>query len=306
MAKAKATPDDEEAEDAAPDGDAEAQDDGTPGKTCFVIGPVGGPQSEPRRRFEGVVDHVIRPALRPLGFKVVDPHRNLDGGSITRRIVERLLTADLVVADLTGLNPNVMYELAVRHAKRLPVIQIMRAPLDLPFDLKDDLTFEYVDDIQGAADLRALIARAARQAMESTEPPDNPVFRAARSVNVEVSVEGEPGDFKDAVLERLEELQAGLAEMRRGAPHPQVSTIERKGDPYYKYIITVQGRIDSQSVKSAIFNLENHGLAWVQSHLSGSFGENFTDVSLVNEGYVNQDYIQRFDNNIVSVMFADS
>ena len=44
--------------------------------------------------------------------------------------------ADLVVADLTDHNPNVFYELAIRHALQLPLVQLIDSAQDLPFDIK--------------------------------------------------------------------------------------------------------------------------------------------------------------------------
>ena len=47
-------------------------------------------------------------------------------GSITTQIVDQILTAALVVADLTGHNANVLYELAIRHVVRKPVVQLIQ------------------------------------------------------------------------------------------------------------------------------------------------------------------------------------
>ncbi len=64
-------------------------------------------------------------------------------GSIISGIVNHLNTADLVIADLTGLNHNVMYELGVRHALRRGTIILSQDLSKLPSDLRDYLTIEY-------------------------------------------------------------------------------------------------------------------------------------------------------------------
>src|SRR5207247_2503364 len=58
-------------------------------------------------------------------------------------IVERLRNSHLCIAILTGLNPNVMYEVGVRHAWDLPLIPLAEKGTPLPFDLQDYSTIFY-------------------------------------------------------------------------------------------------------------------------------------------------------------------
>jgi hypothetical protein len=60
--------------------------------------------------YRGFADTPLKPILVDLQFKVHVPHEMTDSGSITRQVIEHLLDDELVVANLTELNPNVMYE----------------------------------------------------------------------------------------------------------------------------------------------------------------------------------------------------
>ncbi|GAA1306351.1 hypothetical protein GCM10009610_18710 [Pseudonocardia xinjiangensis] len=57
-------------------------------------------------------------------------------GTITSQIIDGLLQSDLVIADLTDHNPNVFYELAIRHAVAKPFIQLIAEGQTLPFDIQ--------------------------------------------------------------------------------------------------------------------------------------------------------------------------
>jgi len=116
-------------------------------KAAFVVSIIGKKGSKERAHADTVLKEIIKPALN-LGDVVYDAKR-IDSkggaGSITQAIVESLLTADLVVVDLTGLNSNVIYEMGIRHAWDLPAIPIIKVSQlhRLPFDIKDIRTVLY-------------------------------------------------------------------------------------------------------------------------------------------------------------------
>jgi hypothetical protein len=96
---------------------------GSSTKQYFVVSAFGS-TPEARARTQQVLKHVVRKVLEPRGYAVVRADEIHAPGLITHQIIEHLLDAELVVADLTGNNPNVFYEIAVRHAARKPI----RAP----------------------------------------------------------------------------------------------------------------------------------------------------------------------------------
>ena len=113
-------------------------------KQCFVISPIGEPDSETRKRSDQVLKHVVRPAANSCGYKAVRADEIDKPGIITSQVIQHVVNADLVVADLTERNPNVFYELAIRHALKKPLVQIIRKGEAIPFDVAATRTI-YVD-----------------------------------------------------------------------------------------------------------------------------------------------------------------
>ena len=108
-----------------------------PEKLCFVIAPIGEPDSDTRKRSDQVLKHVIEPPCQERGYNVVRADKTSQPGLITTQVIDKLLKAELVVADLTEHNPNVFYELAVRHAAQKPIIHLIEDGESIPFDVAD-------------------------------------------------------------------------------------------------------------------------------------------------------------------------
>jgi hypothetical protein len=103
--------------------------------TCFYITPIGDEASEERRHSDLFLGNIVEPALQSFGLKDIRADAIDKPGMITRQVIEYLLRSRLVIADLSYHNPNVFYELAIRHAARLPIVQLIRAGDRLPFDV---------------------------------------------------------------------------------------------------------------------------------------------------------------------------
>src|SRR5277367_2559695 len=90
--------------------------------SCFYITPIGDEVSEQRKHSDLFLGNIVEPALATFGLKVVRADAIDKPGMITRQVIEYLLRSRLVIADLSYHNPNVFYELALRHATRLPIV----------------------------------------------------------------------------------------------------------------------------------------------------------------------------------------
>ena len=114
-------------------------------KSCFIVAPIGSSESDIRKRSDQVFEFLLQPILEELGYKAIRADMINHPGIITSQIIEHLVSDELVIADLTGSNANVLYELAVRHTLRKPFIQIMTSGEKLPFDIGQNRTifFDY-------------------------------------------------------------------------------------------------------------------------------------------------------------------
>lgn len=129
---------------------------------CFIITPIGDENSEIRRHIEGIIDAVIKPALEEQ-YEIVVAHRISTPGSITKQIIEAIYNSKLVIANLTNCNPNVMYELALRHGIGKPVIMIAVEGTKLPSDIMMQRTIFYRNDALGVLELRDKLKNTAEK-----------------------------------------------------------------------------------------------------------------------------------------------
>lgn len=90
-------------------------------------------------------DFIIGPAIEQCGYEMppIRADQIASPGRITKQIIDHLLNDALVIADLTDHNPNVFYELAVRHAIRKPIVQIIHKSQTIPFDVGTQRTIFY-------------------------------------------------------------------------------------------------------------------------------------------------------------------
>ena len=86
-------------------------------KKCFVIGPIGEERLPERADADWLLQGIVKPALEndPFNYHVQRADEIAEPGSITDQIIGAVFEAEIVVADLTGANPNAFYELAIRH-----------------------------------------------------------------------------------------------------------------------------------------------------------------------------------------------
>lgn len=189
--------------------------------TCFVIGPIGDRDADPgsiaRKTFEDaiqVLEEVIEPACAAYSFAVVRSDRMGRPGEITEQVCRHLRDAYLVVADLSGANPNVMYELGLRHTTGKLTIQIGERE-KLPFDINMIRTILFKRTEAGLVDARRKLAAAIAAGLEGGGDPVTATRvwfeRGISAIDTSETVVSEDSLEEPGFLEKLAESSEGMS-----------------------------------------------------------------------------------------------
>ena len=106
-------------------------------KICFIISSIGEKDSEIRKISDQKLNHVYKPVVEQKGYNAIRADDVSNPVLISKDIVKHLYEDDLVIADVTDLNANVFYELAIRNSFQKPVILFKKPDQKLPFDIQD-------------------------------------------------------------------------------------------------------------------------------------------------------------------------
>lgn len=210
---------------------------------CFVIAPIGESGSDIRKRSDQVLKHVIRPAAKSCGYHAIRADEISEPGIITTQVLQHIVDDPMVVADLTGQNPNVFYELAVRHSLRRPYVQIIQRGERIPFDVAGVRTIE-VDhrDLDSVEAAKQEIQKQMDASVSSTDV-ESPISVAADLDRLRKSENPEERQLAD-VLAAISDLRLGLASVQKAIMEPTQLL-----PPGYLHSILVDAmEIGSQSV----------------------------------------------------------
>ncbi len=192
--------------------------------------------------FDLVQRRLIEPALALIGTRGKTAAADIAAGNIREDMFNRLLTADLVLADVSIHNPNVFYELGIRQAFRERHTFVLRSDLsDYPFDLQTDRYFAYDLTELATAPEREVerLVDALRATIASSEP-DSPVFRLLPTL-----VSEERGRFIVVPEEFREEVER--ARSRRQREVLSVLAVECEGSLWEVEGLRLVGRAQFES-----------------------------------------------------------
>jgi hypothetical protein len=195
-------------------------------KECFFIAPIGPDGSEQRSRSDTVLEFIVARAAAELGLAAVRADQLAEPGQITLQVIEHVLGSKTAVVDLTGRNPNVYYELAIRHTAKLPTVLICEQGEDLPFDIAQMRTIFFChNDLRSADYCRTEITRQLGQALEGAV--DSPVTASIDLQNLQAgnAVERNVAELVTTVSKLEKALHDVSGEVRIARRHADLNRV---------------------------------------------------------------------------------
>lgn len=152
----------------------------------FVVMPFGPPHDE-------IYNNVIEPTVQELGMQCLRSDEIFSVKPIMQDILQGIMTASVIIADVTGRNPNVFYELGITHSVKDRDIIITQSMDDVPFDLKHIRTIIYGTSVRGIRHFSLRLKATIETVMKQPSFPLFPVKGAAKAQPVEAVEEPREG-----------------------------------------------------------------------------------------------------------------
>lgn len=263
-------------------------------KRCFIITPIGGERSDIRDALDGLLKSVLEPVLLEVGFKDEDitvAHQMKDSGSINTQLITRIIEDELCIVNLTGLNPNVMYELAIRHAVGKPVVIIAEKGTKLPFDIIDQRTIFYLNTMLGAVQLKETLRDMVDNILTNpTNISDNPIIKIIKENAIldKIKSDGREHSELSLVLNKLSSLEERIAntEKRKRMSH-------NNKDDYQRWALEYEGNLNLGKL------MDSFWVDFMVEHYLPFDDEKTTKCDIIFESYVSPLELETFKKMII-------
>lgn len=197
----------------------------------FVACPIGLEHSEERQRSDKLLAYVVEPVVESLArdsaqadtaarIEVIRADRTSLPGRISKQMIADIASCDVMIADLTGDNPNVLYEVGLRQALLRPYVLMAERGHKLPFDLADIRTIFYDFDVAEVDKAKDELAQFLRRALAGEVSPIDQELLAPYASRRGRDQEGPRPDVQvleatNKVLQEVLDLRAKLTNLDR-------------------------------------------------------------------------------------------
>jgi hypothetical protein len=196
--------------------------------SCGLIMPIS-PLDGCGAEHWGEVKEIICDALEEISDYKVETKLVSDAddiGVIQRRIVQNVYGADIIICDVSGKNPNVMFELGLRLAFDKPTVIIKDDKTDYSFDTAVIEHLNYPRDLRFKTIqiFKSLLAQKVRSTYLANKTGEHSTFLKNFGTFHVAKISDEPLSLDKVVLASIEEMRADLGMMRRNMSRIAPST----------------------------------------------------------------------------------
>jgi len=154
-------------------------------RTVFVIMPFSATRTASQEEWTETFEHIFRPAIESSGF--LCRRARVSTGSLITSIIDDLRASRNVLADITDQNPNVFYELAVRHSLSKRTIIVSQRAEDIPSDLSGYWTIVYGRKPGEVSAFHLELNRLIAEIERNPEKSDSPVGEILERDNISLN-----------------------------------------------------------------------------------------------------------------------
>lgn len=185
-------------------------------KKCFIIMPFSSPAGYDENHFSRVYDYIIRPACEKAGFEPVIAKDTAKTNLIALEILKHIVEYDMALCDISSRNPNVFYELGLRHAFNKKTVLIKDKRTETPFDIASLRYTEYsetlrVDEVQKTVDQ---VSKNLRETYEAETNDGNSLVQLLAIDEAKLPAGHKMSEDTSLILNELRNMRQLLAEER--------------------------------------------------------------------------------------------
>ncbi|MGQ8363679.1 hypothetical protein [Glaciecola sp. 1036] len=184
-------------------------------KKCFVIMPIADIEPYEEGHFTRVYEYLIKPACIKAGFTPVRADEVASSNYIVIDIMDKIYHSDLVLCDLSGKNPNVLYELGVRQAFNLPTVLIKDKQTNRIFDIQGMRTYDYDESLR-ADKVKKDVPSISSSIIETVENKGKDVNSLIKMLSIkpaEISNEVELSGDSSVILSAINDITSRLTKI---------------------------------------------------------------------------------------------
>jgi predicted nucleotide-binding protein len=216
-----------------------------------------------------IFEHIVTPAAQAFGYEALRADVIRPPEPITAGLIRHVIESALVVADISHLNPNVMYQVGIRHAAGKPLILLAEFEQFLPFDMANVRTIRIDVTIEGVNrardELVREIALAAAAAPYATSPIAAAIDLGALERLRADEIVANPAEAADAVVNALKAVETRLSSLETRFEEANVRSAQQSSGKYSNRVFVVHGHDNSMKNELARL-LERIGLEPIILH----------------------------------------